>query len=59
MTEVTIAVWDDSDLGATRKEYSEAVRIAPQTSVVVKYTVHYRGVETGWNWDVVAARGVE
>jgi hypothetical protein len=59
LTEVTIAVWDDTDLGATREEYSEAVQIAPQTSAMVKYTVHYRGDETGWNWGVVAARGVE
>ena len=59
VTELTIAVWDDTDLGATREEYSEAVQIAPQTSAMVKYTVHYRGVETGWNWGVVAARGVE
>jgi len=59
LTEVTIAVWDDTDLGATREEYSEAVQIGPQTSAMVKYTVHYQGVETGWNWGVVAARGVE
>ena len=59
LTEVTIAVWDDTDLGATREEYSEVVQIAPQTSAMVKYTVHYRGDETGWNWGVVAARGVE
>ena len=59
LTEVTIAVWDDTDLGATREEFSEAVRIAPQTSAMVKYTVQYRGDETGWNWGIVAARGVE
>lgn len=59
LTEVTIAVWDDTDFGATREEFSEAVRIAPQTSAMVKYTVHDRGDETGWNWGVVAARGVE
>ena len=59
LTEVTIAVWDDSDLGATRNEYSEATQIAPQTSAMVKYTVHYRGDETGWNWRVVAARGID
>ena len=59
LTEVTIAVWDDTDLGATRQEFSEAVQIGPQNSAMVKYTVQYRGDETGWNWDVVAARGVE
>jgi hypothetical protein len=59
LTEVTIAVWDDTDLGATRQEYSEVARIGPQSSAMVKYTVQYRGDETGWRWDVVAARGVE
>ena len=59
LTDVTIAVWDDSDLGATRKEYTVATQIAPQTSAEVKYTVQYRGDEAGWNWGVVAARGVE
>ena len=59
LTEVTIAVWDDGNPVASRKEYSEAARIAPQTSATVKYTVHYRGDETNWNWAVVAARGVE
>jgi hypothetical protein len=59
LTEVTIAVWDDSDPSASRKEYSEAAWIGPQSSAEVKYTVHYRGDESSWNWDVVAARGVE
>ena len=59
LTEVTIAVWDDTDLGATRQEYSEPVQIGPQTSAMVKYTVRYRGDDTGWRWGVVAARGVE
>ena len=59
LTEVTIAVWDDNDLGATRNEYSEATQIAPQTSTMIKYTVNYRGDETGWNWGVVAARGID
>jgi hypothetical protein len=59
LTEVTIAVWDETDLGATRREYSEAVEIGPQTSALVKYEVRYRGQETGWRWGVVAARGVE
>lgn len=59
LTEVTIAVWDDSDSAAGRQEYSEATQIAPQTSALVKYVVKYRGDETGWNWALVAARGVE
>ncbi len=59
LTEVTIAVWDDGNPVASRKEYSEAVQIEPQTTDEVKYEVHYRGEETGWNWAIVAARGVE
>ena len=59
LTEVTIAVWDDGDSAASRKEYSEEAQIAPQSSGMITYTVHYRGDETGWNWGVVAARGVE
>lgn len=59
LTEVTIAVWDEGDPAVSRKEYSAAVRIAPQATVEVKYTVHYRGDESRWNWGVVAARGVE
>lgn len=59
LTEVTIAVWDEGDPAVKREEYSAAVRITPQTAVEVKYTVHYRGDESGWNWGVVAARGVD
>lgn len=59
LTEVTIAVWDDNDSLASRMEYSEAVQIAPETSAEVKYEVRYRGDESGWNWAVVSARGVD
>lgn len=59
LTEVTITVWDDDDPAAGREEYSEAVRIGPGESAEVKYTVHYRGSEIGWKWDVAAARGTE
>ncbi len=59
LTEVTIAVWDDHDPATGVTERSKAVQIPPQTSAEVKYTVHYRGDETGWSWGVVAARGVE
>ena len=59
LTEVTIAVWDDNDPATSRKEYSEAVEIAPQSSARVRYIVHYRGDETGWNWGIVAARGAD
>lgn len=59
LTELTIAVWDDSDPAAGRKEYSEAVEIGPEATAEVKYTVHYRGDESSWRWGVVGARGVE
>ena len=59
LTEMTIAVWDDSDPATGRKEYSEAVQIGPQATTEVKFTVHYRGDESSWRWGVVGARGVE
>jgi hypothetical protein len=59
LTEVTIAVWDDTDSASVRSEHSEAVQIAPQSSAEVRYTVRYRGEESGWRWAVIAARGVE
>lgn len=59
LTEVTIAVWDDNDPEASRMEYSKAVQIAPEASAEVKYEVRYRGDETGWNWAVIGARGVD
>ena len=59
LTEVTIAVWDENDPSIAPTEHSKAVQIAPHSGAEVKYTVHYRGDETGWNWGVVAARGVE
>ena len=59
LTEVTIAVWDDSDPASARVEHSEAAQIGPQASAEIKYTVRYRGEESGWRWAVVAARGVE
>jgi hypothetical protein len=59
LTDVTIAVWDDSDPAVGRKEYSKAVQIGPQASAEVKYIVHYRGDESGWRWALVAASGVE
>lgn len=59
LTEVTIAVWDDTDPAVARVEHSEAAQIGPQTSAEIKYTVRYRGDESGWRWAVVAARGVE
>ena len=59
LTEVTIAVWDDTDLAYARLEHSEAAQIGPQASAEIRYTVRYRGDESGWRWAVVGARGVE
>ena len=59
LTEVTIAVWDDMTKASSLQEFSEPVRIAPGASAEVKYTVYYKGDDSGWNWDVVSARGVE
>ena len=59
LTEVTIAVWDDTHPAVARVEHSEAAQIGPQASAEIKYTVRYRGDESGWRWAVVAARGVE
>lgn len=59
LTEVTIAVWDDTDPATARMEHSEAAEIGPQASAEIKYTVRYRGDDSGWRWAVVAARGVE
>ena len=58
LTEVTIAVWDANDPATPRSEHSESVLIGPQETAEVKYTVQYRGDETGWSWGVVGARGV-
>ena len=59
LTEVTIAVWDDTDPAYARLEHSEAAQIGPQGSAEIRYTVRYRGDDSGWRWAVVAARGVE
>jgi hypothetical protein len=59
LTEVTIAVWDDTDSAVAPIESSEVAQIAPQSSAEIRYTVRYRGDESGWRWAVVAARGVE
>jgi hypothetical protein len=59
LTEVTIGVWDDTDPAYARLEQSEAAQVGPQSSAEIRYTVRYRGDESGWRWAVVAARGVE
>ena len=59
LTEVTIAVWDDTDPAFARIERSETAQIEPQASAEIRYTVRYRGDESGWRWAVIAARGVE
>ena len=59
LTEVTIGVWDDTDQAYARLELSEEAQIGPQASAEIRYTVRYRGDESGWRWAVIAARGVE
>jgi nucleoid-associated protein YgaU len=59
LTEVTIGVWDDTDPAYDRLEHSEVAQIGPQGSAEIRYTVRYRGDESGWRWAVIAARGVE
>ena len=59
LTEVTIGVWDDTDPAYARLEHSEVAQIGPQGSAEIRYTVRYRGDESGWRWAVIAARGVE
>lgn len=58
ITEVTIAVWDKSDLDGLR-EYQKSVRIPPQESGTVKYTVVYVGEEDSWAWKVASAKGID
>jgi hypothetical protein len=59
LTEVTIGVWDDTDPATPRLEQSGAAQIEPQASAEIRYTVRYRGDESGWRWAVIAARGVQ
>ena len=58
VTEVTIAVWDDSNSSSLR-EYPQEVMIAPMESVEPRFTVHYNGDELSWAWKVVSAKGVD
>jgi len=58
ITEVTIAVWDKSDLDLLR-EYKKSVRIRPQESGSVKYNVVYVGEEDSWAWKVASAKGID
>ena len=58
VTEVTIAVWDDSNSSSLR-EYPQEVMIAPMESVEPRFTVHYNGDELSWAWKVVSAKGID
>lgn len=58
VTEVTIAVWDDSNSSSLR-EYPQEVMIAPMESVESRFTVHYKGSELSWAWKVASARGYD
>lgn len=58
ITEVTIAVWDKSAPGSLQ-EYRKDVRVRPQESGSVKYTVVYVGDEYNWAWKVVSAKGID
>lgn len=58
VTEVTIAVWDDSNSSSLR-EYPQEVMIAPMESVETRFTVHYRGSELTWAWKIASARGYD
>lgn len=58
VTEVTIAVWDESN-SSTLREYPQEVMIAPAESVESRFTVHYRGDELSWAWKVASARGYD
>jgi hypothetical protein len=58
VTEVTIAVWDESN-SSTLREYPQEVMIAPAESVESRFTVHYRGDELSWAWKVASAKGYD
>lgn len=58
ITEVTIAVWDKSDLDGLR-EYRKSVQIPPLGSGTAKYSVVYEGEEVNWAWKVAAAKGTD
>jgi len=58
VTEVTIAVWDDSNSSSLR-EYPQEVMIAPMESVEPRFTVHYKGDELNWAWKLASAKGID
>jgi len=58
ITEVTIAVWDKSVPDSVR-EYQKDVRIPPQGTAKVKYSVVYVGEDLDFDWKVASAKGVD
>lgn len=58
VTEVSIAVWDDSNSSSLR-EYPQEVKIAPLETAETKFTVHYRGDELSWAWKLASAKGFD
>lgn len=58
ITEITIAVWDESDPSGLR-EYRQEVNVAPLGSSVAKYTVYYKGADQTWTWKVASAKGID
>lgn len=58
ITEITIAVWDESDPSGLR-EYRQEVSVAPLDSAVARYTVHYDGDDQTWAWKVASAKGTD
>ncbi|MDH3334632.1 MAG: hypothetical protein OEM30_09580 [Gammaproteobacteria bacterium] len=58
VTEMTIAVWDDSNSSSLR-EYPLEVMIAPMESVETRFTVHYTGDELSWAWKLASAKGID
>ena len=56
ITEVTIAVWDQTDPGSLQ-EYRKDVRVPPLESKTTRYTVIYVGDDLNFDWKVASAKG--
>lgn len=58
ITEVTIAVWDQTDPGSLQ-EYRKDVRVPPLESKTTRYTVIYVGDDLNFDWKVAGAKGTD